>query len=519
MKINFSGLLGIIGLILTAFGVLAVFITQSFNFLGILQLVLGILACLIGFFGALLPALKKRDRVVAAGFRSGRKILIALLATLLFIFTNVEIFRLQQRVDLTEQGVYSLSPESYRLLSALQEAVDIYAIAPIKPTAKEKLRDLLKNFAAARPELVDFHLIDPIKSPHLTKSLNLSAGDKGVFKTKSGRLIPLKEVNENSLIVALKRSSSAAPKKLYYLTGHAEPEAKSNQPEGLSKFVELMERQNFEFSNLILADKGSVPADTALLIVYAPEDALPERDVEMIKNYVRAGGALLIFHEPLGGAGAERLLATFGLTLQPVIVLDTIQKIFDAPEIGWQIISRDYSAHEITRHLRDTDLTVFLLSGAFKIAENEVGQSKYTPLVRSSATAWGESNLKDLLGDQPEASFDPGADIKGPLTLGVAAAGSSQLGEGRLVAFADASWLTNANFEVYANDKLALNSVLWTLDQKNELVVAPKRFRKSILLIDQQVFQLIFVFSLLIPEIVLLIGIVVWWSRRRLVEN
>ena len=88
-------------------------------------------------------------------------------------------------------------------------------------------------------------------------------------------------------------------------------------------------------------------------------------------------------------------------------------------------------------------------------------------------------------------------------------------GTARLVVFGDTDLADNQYIDNFFNRDFLMNSVDWLAGQTNAITIRPKTLRASRFNLTVQEFDLVFVLSvLLIPELLLLIGLAVWWERR-----
>jgi ABC-type uncharacterized transport system involved in gliding motility auxiliary subunit len=109
---------------------------------------------------------------------------------------------------------------------------------------------------------------------------------------------------------------------------------------------------------------------------------------------------------------------------------------------------------------------------------------------------------------------------KGPVAVAAAVtANLDQLkrgkGEARIVVFGDTDFANNRFIENFFNRDFIMNSVDWLAGEANSITIRPKTLRASRFNLTIGEFDVVFVLSvLLLPELLLIIGIAVWWERR-----
>jgi ABC-type uncharacterized transport system involved in gliding motility auxiliary subunit len=242
---------------------------------------------------------------------------------------------------------------------------------------------------------------------------------------------------------------------------------------------------------------------------------------------LKRGGHLLVLVGPR--QGDEKLatfLASWGAKLGNDIVLDQEVRLFEGPRIGMQPLARDYGAHPITQELKD--YTIFPQTRTVDPdAAGKQGLSA-TTLVKTSASSWGETAVDDVF-TKGIARLDD-TDKKGPLSVAVAVTaklkdmgvtpvaseGAKAPEEARLVIVgspraADSQTLTQSR----TNGDLFLNAVGWLVGQEELVSIRSKSVRASRAEFSpSQAGQLFYLSVLIIPELMVVLGIAVWWRRR-----
>ena len=79
---------------------------------------------------------------------------------------------------------------------------------------------------------------------------------------------------------------------LYVLEGHGE----SEMPSTLS---DQIEKENYEIVKLSLLTVDEIPEEADCVVIYALSSDISEKEVEMLQDYVRDGGKLLVAAGPV----------------------------------------------------------------------------------------------------------------------------------------------------------------------------------------------------------------------------
>jgi ABC-type uncharacterized transport system involved in gliding motility auxiliary subunit len=141
----------------------------------------------------------------------------------------------------------------------------------------------------------------------------------------------------------------------------------------------------------------------------------------------------------------------------------------------------------------------------------------------TGAETAGEGGDEANPEDPAAAAQDPGAsgaDATGTepdAPQGPAGSGPPADLEGRLVVVGDAEWVNNSRLSMLYNEDLALNMVGWLTGGAEETIAIRPRARRAsrISLTEAQGWAVFYSTVLLLPELVLLSGLVIWWRRRR----
>jgi hypothetical protein len=64
------------------------------------------------------------------------------------------------------------------------------------------------------------------------------------------------------------------------------------------------------------------------------------------------------------------------------------------------------------------------------------------------------------------------------------------------------------------NRDLVLNAVNWATGEEGGVAIGPKNIRASVAPIPAATFNIILALSFLGPEVILLLGLFIWWRRR-----
>jgi hypothetical protein len=136
-------------------------------------------------------------------------------------------------------------------------------------------------------------------------------------------------------------------------------------------------------------------------------------------------------------------------------------------------------------------------------------------LVHTSDAGWGETNL-GIFRAEAELRYDPAQDVKGPVSIAVAAERTEGTGKGaRLVVFGSSEIASNRVLLAGYNRDLVLSAIAWLEQRQSRIAIGPRPTEHLRLTLDDS--QLSRVLALAVgalPLVVLLLGAGVFWVRR-----
>ncbi|HJO29436.1 MAG TPA: Gldg family protein [Acidobacteriota bacterium] len=473
--------------------------------------------------------------------------------------------RNEYRYDASEQSIFSIAPQTASLLEGL--ANDIHVLAFFRENEGQAAENLLDTYTAGSDRF-SYEMVDPDQRPEMAQQYEVTQYGTLVivYGDNSTRV---NDLSEEVLTNALVRITGAETKRIYFVTGHGEPDITAREtPDGLGQLAASLENEGAEVVPLLLATVPDVPADASLLIVASPQRPFLENEIESLGRYLDRGGRAWILLEPQRSDELVPLLAERGIIVGDNVVIDVVVQLLAGPSAGVEPVVSDYGFHPITEQFNQN--TVFRIVRSIEPAGELPDGITASTLASTSSNSWAESNV-DLVFETGEV--DPEGDVEGPVSIAVAATlGPSILNwttpaiettpstndgpgvaetqdasegadiasninesksqeitgdgsgatpptdlEGRIVVVGDADWLNNSRLTVMYNEDLALNMVGWlTGGNESTITIRPRARRSSrITLTDTQGWGVFYATVLLLPELVLLSGLMIWWRRRR----
>jgi ABC-type uncharacterized transport system involved in gliding motility auxiliary subunit len=507
-----QSLLGIVGLILLFFGGVSIFFTGRIEAYALIHLVLGAILLVIFLFASF----KDLGKLLSArSTRYGTNMVVySVLFIALLVGVNWLGVRYNKRFDMSESGVFGLSPQAQSVLGNLEQDVEMQAF--LEGGHDPEIESLLESFSYASPR-VKTRLIDPDKQPELTEKYGVRA--YGTVRVAYGeQATTVAQPSEETLTNAIIKVTKQTTQTVCFVEGEGEPDIDDAQTaRGFAGVKEALTNENYVTKKLILVQEGKVTDDCNILVVAAPQRPLLQQQIDAIAAFLKKGGKAVFMLPPREGNELTPLLAEYGVKLGNDAIVDQVVRLFQGPQLGLNPIVSTYGAHPITKDIKER--TVFPLTRSVDVGETKPGLTVVS-LAKTSQSSWAETDLTTLFDAQTAVLEE--SDIKGPVSIAVAvAADLKQLGmgegEARLVVFGTAAFADNKNINTLYNRDLFLNSVGWLSSQEELLSIRPRTVRASRVQFSEEQATAIFYLSVLvIPELLLIAGLAVWWRRSNL---
>ena len=327
---------------------------------------------------------------------------------------------------------------------------------------------------------------------------------------------------ESTLTAALLDVSSPEKKKIYFLAGHGEMRPEDvDRRRGLSGIRDELRARNYEIASLDLSLNHKIPDDAALIIVAGPQGRLQPFEEELFRNYLTTrAGRLILLLDPGYPHGLENLLFDWGIIVQDDVIFDPDpNSITETNDMRLWRFAPD-SSH-ITDNLMNNVMS--LTVGPVRTVSDDLGRSpddglRVKKLIATSPAAWGEKNYR-IRTKLPE--YTPGQDLKGELGVMVISERLKpahldlSVPGGRLAVMGTADLVTNDRIITVGNLNLFIATVNWAVDRDTQLNIPVRPIERFQLALSADEFvHLRLGLLLVVPGIVALLGLGVYWTRR-----
>jgi len=421
--------------------------------------------------------------------------------------------RYAHQADWTANGRTSLSAESRAVLEHFDGPVEIVSYANPQGDLRQTVAGFLQRYQAVKSDLT-LRFVDPQLDPAKMRELGITVDGALILHYKD-REQRLDELSERSLTNALERLLRGSDRIVAFVTGDGERRADGQANADLGTFMAQLEARGMRAVPLNFAQVGAVPEHTDLVVLASPSLALPPGAVQALLAYVQNGGNLLWLSEPANDdLGLKPLADALGVRVLPGVLVDgsgTALGLHD-PRL---IALGSYPPQAITRGFTLT--TLFPQASA--LAQLTQGDWAAKPFLRSGAQSWTEFQPIDNARPS-DIRYDADAgELKGPLDFGFALSRlspSPDKSEQRAVVIGDGDFLSNTFLGNGGNRALGERVFDWLLGDDKLVELPPRGAPDRLLDISQtELNTLSFGFLVALPLLLLLIGGLIAWRRRR----
>tara|TARA_B100000989_G_scaffold225987_1_gene173194 strand:+ start:6449 stop:7930 length:1482 start_codon:yes stop_codon:yes gene_type:complete len=482
---------------------------------------------------------------VARRFHVANRIVQIILGLCLVASLNYLAAKYFTRIDLTQSGTYSLSPESKAHIRALEEPVSIIVTIPNDPEVAElkqihqHLRKLLREYEAEGMKegkaYINIEFLDIYQQRKRAQDLRnkykltqeniilIAMGER----TREIRQAELYEVADNQITgfrgekvitSAIIDVSAKDEDKIYFLVGHGEMRLEDVDPlRGLSQLEAFLRERNYILATLDLAVEENVPLDADLIVVPSPQAGLLSEEVEKLRRYMsERNGRMMVLIDPGRRHGMEELFYDWGILADDMVVED-IGPDFRAQ--GGDLIIRRFAAHPITKLLVDYQVTA--LFGRPRPMRTDPGslkdpRLKVTQIIGTSDQSWAESDYRT----EDPIKFDEERDLKGPIPIASVSTRTAGTGlginipGGRFVAFGNSDFITNNRLRAFGNRTLFFNSMNWALAKNSMLNIATRPLESYQVVMSKRDLNRTLIYYAILPSATALLGLLIYLIRR-----
>jgi ABC-type uncharacterized transport system involved in gliding motility auxiliary subunit len=422
--------------------------------------------------------------------------------------------RYNKSLDATSNKRFTLSDQTKKVVGELKQDITIQFFD--RPSGMQAGKDLLERYANLSPK-VHVQYVDLLKQPQLARASNVSREGEAIVEI-GPKKEEAKTLDEEGVTGAVIRALKGGERTVCVVGGSGEHRVDDTTADGLSEFQASVQKDNYKSKAISLLEKAEVPADCTALVVAGPTGDYIQAEVDALKKYVENGGRALFLLDPPLKLGRKEisdnkplidLLASWGVIADKDLLLDE-NPVSQLVGLDATVpLVTTYESHPIVNEMAGT-ATGFPISRSLDIKNGD--KTTVTKLFSTSANSFSTTNLSS-----PEIRIDPNKDKKGPFTLAAAATYNTGKpnNQGRFIVVGSSRWAANSFLRFNGNRNLMLNMMNWLSSDEDLISIRPKEQEdRRINLTRAQFFMLRSVSQFLLPLIVVIGGVMVWFKRR-----
>jgi len=282
-----------------------------------------------------------------------------------------------------------------------------------------------------------------------------------------------------------------------------------------------METENYKVDVVNLRTiTGTLPSDAAMVVVAGGRQPFDPQETQILKDYLDQGGRAFVMLDPFNETGLDGLLNAWGIYARNDMIVDPKFGFFGQAAVP---VITAYKNHPVTQDLNG-QASFFPSVRSLWNGGAPAPAHSASALFSSSDASWGETDLNSLKNNTQV--FDTGKDTKGPLDLAYVSEGTNDK-PGRLVVIGNSTFITNGTLKARVNvggqqqqvqsgnGLLFGNALHWLAGQENLIAIPPKAPDSHPIFLTAEQSNFVFLSTfLMLPGIVLILGVLMWWRRR-----
>lgn len=497
-------------------------------------------------------------------FQIGLNVLIQLLVFAgIVAMVNYLSFRHFKRWDLSRDQKYALTSQTKSLLKSLKKPVKAVIFFSGGSEIAPDVNALLREYEFAADKKFNTEVVDPFRSftraSELQAKYKFGANENILILDYDGRSKFVNAIDmadydqpdqmammmgqtqpklkafkgEQAITSALLELTEGKPNKVYFVTGHGEPDLKGQE---LKIFNEGLTRQNIQIEPLNLLNVNSVPEDARTVIVCGPKYDLSELEIKLLSDFFeqKKGRVFALLNPYAKTQRFEEWLKAQGITPEADRIIKVgnflaVNESTGTPEVKKGTISQagfvimDSGTSITPKDLVTASKSLLGVTQSLSIdrSRETTSKIKFIPFLQSAEGFWGETDPVE--SEERPAFFDPSKDRIGPLTIGVAAEKGGvadprvKVEASRLVVIGNSEMLSNNAYRLAEgiNLDVAVSALNWLLDREELAGIPPKEKKSTPLSVsEKELRNLALAVMVAVPGFVAMLGLLNWWQRR-----
>ena len=436
------------------------------------------------------------------------------------VFAN-ELPEKAKSVDLTSQNLYTLTDDSVNLVKDLKQDVTLYVLSSEK-SADDTVARTLSNYEDASSH-IKVEYIDPAVSPNFYASYTDTAPSDGSIIVVSGntsKVVSSSDLyqydidystytqtksaydGEGQLTSAISYVTSEDLPKVYTITGHGETALDDT-------FKSALEKMNISVEDLTLLQEEAIPEDAAAVIINGPTSDFSADDATKISTYLAGGGKLIVttaYNKTEDTPNFDGILSAYDIQVTNGLVMDSDSSHYY--QYPFYLLPDVASA---TQTSKVSNYVFMPYAQALTNAGVHTDTITWTDLLTTSDNAYVKTDISNITTFEKESG-----DQSGKFTL-AANVTDSESGADITVVASVLAFSNDADSIVSGQNLALFKGIASTFASSDSAVsIDAKPYTYTTLSVNQSVAIMSeTLLVMVLPVALIVIGIVIWYRRRR----
>lgn len=461
-------------------------------------------------------------------FRSGAYAsVLSVVVIAIVLVVNLIVSKMDIEFDLTAGSKYSITQTTKDVLKGLKDDITIYYMVQ-QGSEMDELEKIAKQFDKLSNK-VELVYKDPVLYPGFGKEFVDDEITQNSFIVVNNSNKRAKYVDYSSMIIqefdyqyitnrttgtdaegqltsAILYVTNEDLPNVYVVKGHQETEV----PE---TFNDSLKKMNVTMQTIETLKAEKIPDDCDILYLNDPKADLTDDETKMIKDYLAAGGNMIITvdFESYNLANVMSILDYYGIKMVEGMVLesDNNMMVFNYPNY----LLPKVQSHEITLKITEKSSPVIMPYASGLVTADTIRSTlTVTPLLSTSDSAYSKTNLQSTTVAKEEG------DIDGPFYLGILSTDSYKGVTSNLVVFSsEFTFAEQTSASTYGNNDLLAGTLGYLCGDTAATVSIPtKTFGQNYIYMAPS-HSIIWgvITALCIPIIIFVSGAVICLRRRK----
>ncbi|QHQ61152.1 ABC transporter [Anaerocolumna sedimenticola] len=452
---------------------------------------------------------------------------ISAIVIIMILVVNIFVTELDLKIDVSKEGMYTLTDTTKDYLKDLKDDITIYYIA--QTGSEDKTFKEIVNKYDALSDKIKVEYKDPVLYPNfasdytddkltdnsvlVVNNANKRAkyvDNSDMYKTEIDYQTYQTNVTgidaEGQITSALEYVTTKDLPIMYMVQGHGETAIGDTLASSFAKV-------NVTTNTLATLTVKSIPDDCSILFINAPQKDYTKDEVAMIKDYLAKGGDAIILadYAAEGLDNFNSLMNYYGISFVKGIVLEKEQGYYMGQYVNNLVPS--IKSHDITSSIISGKASIVAPSAiGIQVLDTKRSTTQVEPLLTTSDTAYSKIDVKSNTVEKQDG------DIDGPFNLGVAITETYNGVESKLVVLGSALMIDESmmSYPSIGNLDLMLNSINFVSNKESNLAIRTRSVTQQYLTMNAaQVNFWAIVIVVVIPVFVLAFGGYICIRRRK----